>query len=218
VARIADAGSALGIDLSARMLARARAVAADERLTNVVFEQGDAQVHPFRRDAYDLAISVFGAMFFADPVAAFSNIRGALHAGATVALLSWREFARNEWLVSLREALAAGRSLPEPPVSSPGPFGLADEGHVRRVLSEAGFVDIALDEVHEPVEFGRDADDAFAFVSAFGITKGLTQDLDDDARGRSLDALRQVISDHESEHGVLFGSSAWLITARTSRA
>jgi ubiquinone/menaquinone biosynthesis C-methylase UbiE len=44
-------------------------------LTNATFEQADAQVHPFGEAAFDAAISRFGIMFFADPVAAFANLR-----------------------------------------------------------------------------------------------------------------------------------------------
>lgn len=215
VARIASSGSALGVDLSARMLAYAREAAEQEGLTNVRFQQADAQVFPFPEAAFDIAVSSFGAMFFVDPTAAFTNIARALRPDGRVALLAWRAVARNEWLTSVRTALAIGRHLPEPPPSVPGPFGLADADHVRRVLGAAAFVDIRLDEVDEPTVFGSDAEDAFAFVSNFGITKGLTQDLDEDSRARALDALRRTLVEHETDDGVLFGTSAWLITGRT---
>ena len=74
VARIATQGSALGIDLSARMLQLARQRSVAEGLPNVTFAQGDAQVYPFTDEHFDVAISSFGAMFFNDPVTAFSNI------------------------------------------------------------------------------------------------------------------------------------------------
>lgn len=45
---------------------------------NVRFEHGDAQVHSFRSQHYDVAISRYGTMFFADPIAAFRNIGSAL--------------------------------------------------------------------------------------------------------------------------------------------
>ncbi len=214
VARIASEGSVLGVDLSARMLERARTAAGAEGLSNVRFEQGDAQVHGFDADAFDLAFSFFGGMFFNDPVAAFANIGRSIRPGGTIALVAWRELERNDWLVALRAALAVGRALPEPPMSAPGPFGLADREHVRRVLADAGLVDVALEEVDEPMEFGRDADDAFSFVSALGITKGLTEHLDTEDKERALDGVRRAIAERETDEGVLFGTSAWLITAR----
>lgn len=127
LARVATDGSVLGIDLSSRMLQYAADRALQDGLTNVRFDRGDAQVYPFDPHGHDAAVSLFGAMFFADPVAAFANIHSALKPGAALALLVWRELSRNDWLVSLRNALAGGRELPEPPVSQPGPFGLADQ-------------------------------------------------------------------------------------------
>ncbi len=47
-----------------------------------------------------------------------------------------------------------------------------------------------------------------------GLTKGLLRDLDDDARERALVTLRQLVDDRETPDGVLFDSSAWLVTAR----
>ena len=216
VARIAASGSALGVDLSSRMLGYAREAAEREGLTNVEFRQADAQVFPFPVSAFDLMISNFGAMFFADPTGAFTNLRKALRDDGRVALLAWRELARNEWLTAIRGSLACGRQLPVPPTGVPGPFGFADGDHVRRVLGAAGFVDISLDEVGEPTEFGSDAEDAFAFVSTAGMTKGLTQELDEESRARAFDALRHTLIEHDTGNGVLFGSSAWLITARAA--
>ncbi len=74
-ARSAREGSALGVDLSASMIERARELARAESVHNVAFEQGDAQVHRFPENGFDLAISRFGTMFFDDPVAAFANRR-----------------------------------------------------------------------------------------------------------------------------------------------
>src|SRR5687768_13877027 len=78
IARTAHDGQVLGIDLSSRMLADARRRTDEQGLTNVDYVQGDAQVHPFDAGAFDVAVSSFGAMFFADPVAAFANVRRAV--------------------------------------------------------------------------------------------------------------------------------------------
>jgi hypothetical protein len=51
-------------------------------------------------------------------------------------------------------------------------------------------------------------------VSTLGITRGLTADLDRTTRTAALEQLRQTLEDHETDDGVLFAGSAWLITAR----
>ena len=161
-----------------------------------------------------MAIRRFGAMFFADPVAAFVNVGRTLRPGGRLALLSWRELASNEWVLALRRTLAAGRTLPEPPPGAPGPFGLADEGAVRRMLADAGFEDVGFLAVDEPVLLGADTDDAFAFVSGLGITNGLLDGLDVSTRLGALEALRETLAARATADGVLLEGAGWLITGR----
>ena len=186
------------------MLDRAREQARAEGLVNVRFERVDAQVHPFPSDTFHVAVSCFGAMFFADPINAFANIARSLRPDGRLGLLAWRELAANEWLVAIRTALAAGRDLAVPPAGLPGPFGLADARRVDEVLSRAGFADIHLDPVDAPMRFGIDVDDAFAFVSTLGIVRGLLHDLEADTARAALDALRLTLAEHETADGVTF--------------
>jgi SAM-dependent methyltransferase len=210
----ASAGSALGVDLSSRMIELARRLAQRERLANVTFQQADAQNHPFADRSFDIAISRSGAMFFGDAPAAFANIARAVRDGGRLVLLAWQPFEQNEWLRAFRTALAAGRDLPVPPPGAPGPFALSDPDRVRRVLTSAGFVDVRLHGLTEPMYFGPDPDDACRFVA--GQQAGMLHDLDADGRARALDALRADMADHQTDRGVLYHSAAWLIEARRS--
>jgi SAM-dependent methyltransferase len=176
-------------------------------------------VHPFQPAAFDVVVSRFGMMFFGDPVAAFGNVARALRPGGRLAVLSWQPLARNEWLLVLRRTLAAGRPLPEPPGDAPGPFGLSDPDHVRRVLAAAGFESVHLAEVPGAVRLGADAEDAFDFVSGLGMARGLLGGLDDGARRAVLDELRAALAEHATpDDGVLLGAAAWLTTAHRGAA
>ncbi len=212
IARVA--GHVLGVDLSSQMLEVAREKAAAEGLTNVTFEQADAQVHRFEADSFDLAVSSFGVMFFSDPVAAFANIASALRPGGRLALLAWRGLAENEWLVQLRGALAMGRELGIPPVEAPTPFSLSDPNRTTSLLSDAGYEDVALAPVDELMFFGTDGADAFEFVKTMGIVKGLCHDLSAADKEKALHNVKQMLVDHETPDGVMLSSAAWLITAR----
>ena len=210
-ARAATQGSALGVDLSAPMLERARRQAAEEGVTNASFEQVDAQIHPFPSQAFDVAISRTGAMFFGDLTAAFSNIGRAMAPGGRMLLVAWQPLAANEWIREISGALAAGRDLPAPPPDAPGPFSLSDPDRVRRILPAGGFTDIELEGTAAGMWFGTDTEDAHRFV--LGLMGWMLKGLDDTGRARAVDGLRATMSAHETPEGVVFGSAAWIIRA-----
>jgi SAM-dependent methyltransferase len=147
-AAAATPGRVLGLDISAAMLAHAR------RLTlvdNVTYELGDAQVYPFPAGAFDIAISRFGTMFFADPSIAFANIVHALRPGGRLVMLVWRRRELNPWADFWD-------------LSTFDPFSLGDADTTRSLLERAGFCEIRFIDVDDPVNYGRDADAALALV------------------------------------------------------
>lgn len=211
-ARAAGRGSALGIDLSSRMLERARQLAAAEAVTNASFVQGDAQIYPFAAASFDVVLSRTGAMFFADQVAAFTNVAQAMRPTGRLALLSWRGPERNEWFLSFVDALTLGRGLPPPPPDAPNPFNHADPARVERILTDAGFAAVGIESVDLPMYFGATAEEGYDVLSQMlaWMTGGLAPDQQPDAFQR----LRQSLAAHETSDGVAYASSAWLITAR----
>ena len=210
-ARAATGGSAVGVDLSARMLDYARRRAAEEGVTNASFEQVDAQIHPFPPESFDVAISRTGAMFFGDLTAAFTNIGRALVPGGRLVLVAWQPLPANEWIREISGALAAGRDLPAPPPDAPGPFSLSDPDRVRSILTAAGFTGIELEGTTAGMWFGADADDAHRFV--LGLMGWMLHGLDDTGHARAMDGLRATMAAHETSDGVVFGSAAWTISA-----
>jgi SAM-dependent methyltransferase len=211
-ARGAPAGSALGVDLSSRMLDYARRRASEEDVTNVSFAQADAQIHPFDPAGYDVAISRTAAMFFGDHVAAFTNVGRALRPGGRLVLVTWQPMPGNEWIREISGALAAGRDLPAPPPGAPHPFSMSDPDRVSGLLGTAGFEDVVVSGAGGPMTFGADPREAHDFV--LGQLGWLMADLDDTRREAALRALMETMQEHDSGEGVRFGSAMWLIAAR----
>jgi len=210
-ARLTVGGPVLGVDLSGPMLRVARREAEREGLDSIRYEQADAQTYPFPEASFDAAISRTGAMFFAEPETAFRNIARALRPGGRLVLLVWQGLERNEWFRSFATALAAGRDLPVPPPDVPGPFAMSDPGAVRDTLTAAGFDKPELTGLERPMNFGRDAERAYSFVS--GMLAWMAEDLDETGRARALADLRADIEAHATPQGVLYASAAWLVTA-----
>jgi SAM-dependent methyltransferase len=211
-ARAAAQGRVVGIDVSERMLERARELTAAEGLDNVRYELGDAQVHRFEPAGFDVAISRFGTMFFSDPPAAFANIAAALRPKGRLVLLVWRGREDNEWALAIAAALgdAAQRA---PPGSDP--FSLGDPEATGRLLDGAGFDSIRFEEVAEPVLYGHDLDAALAFIRGFQDVNAALGRLSESKAAAAVERLRALLAAHHSEErGVALDSRSWLITAR----
>jgi SAM-dependent methyltransferase len=212
-ARTATAGSALGVDLSAPMIDRARELARAEGLRNVAFQRADAQVHRFPPARFDLAISRFGTMFFDDPAAAFANIGRALRSSGRLVMMVWQGHERNEWEVAIRRSLE-GFGEPAAAPEGPDPFSLADPATVAGVLEAAGFAEVSFTDVQEPVYYGPDVAAALDWVCGFTCTNSLLKRLDPAAAERALQRLREMLAAHAGGDGIWFDSRAWIVTAR----
>ncbi|MEV4753537.1 methyltransferase domain-containing protein [Micromonospora sp. NPDC049559] len=210
-ARAADPGRVTGVDISAPMLAEARARAAAEGLGNVTFERGDAQVHPFPDAGYDLALSRGGVMFFGDHVAAFTNIRRALRPGGRLVFAGPGRGGGETDHTRAFAALAPLMRAPSPAARGMG--SLADPDRVTEILDAAGFADVSVTLVPVPVVWGRDAADAVDFYFGTGPVRHNLADVDEATRARVRDEVREALRAYESPDGVRLMGSIWLVTA-----
>ncbi|GLY65069.1 class I SAM-dependent methyltransferase [Amycolatopsis taiwanensis] len=195
-ARQASQGHAVGIDIAEPLLAQARAFAAAEGIRNVTYQTGDAQIHPFPEAGFDVAISRFGVMFFADPVAAFANVAAALQPGGRLVFTTLGPPEGND----LPRIIAA--AVTEQPVAVLQ--SLADPERIDEVLTKAGFHDVTIDPVETSINLGTDAAAAAEFIVGWGGAGW-----PDTAR----DALVAAARPFETPGGVLLRSTAWLVSA-----
>jgi SAM-dependent methyltransferase len=213
-ARTAQAGSALGVDISTPAIERARELARADGIGNVTFAHANAEVHRFPPERFDLAISRFGTMFFGDPVAAFANISRSLRPAGRLVMMVWQPNERNEWDVAIHQSIAGSEAPVAAASAGLDPFSLADPPTVEQILGAAGFAAIAFTDVHEPVHYGPDVATALDWVRGFTCTGNLLKGLDPAAADRAVGRLRETLAAHLTEDGVWFNSRAWIITAR----
>ncbi len=213
--RVVIDGEALGVDLSSQLLRRAGQRAREQGLGNVSFEHADVQVHAFTGSVFDAAISRFGVMFFADPVAAFANIARALRPGGRLAVLCWADALDNQWMVVPGAAAAQHVALPAPgDPASPGPFSLADPDKIAAIFGAAGLAGAGIEEVAEPLLLGSGIAGTVEFLKATGFGQRLLSGADPETIARVTDAMAAALEHHVTAQGIRLGSKAWLATAR----
>jgi SAM-dependent methyltransferase len=142
---------ATGIDLTPAMLERARALAAEKRLENVTWQQGDVRSLPWPDARFDIVVTRFSFHHFQDPLGALREMTRVCRLGGRVVVVdmyaseekpkaeAWNrlEVLRDPSHVralSLEEltGLFRGAGLPEPEV------GLYDlRGEVRSLLARS---------------------------------------------------------------------------------
>jgi SAM-dependent methyltransferase len=208
--RVAPGGTVLGLDLSAPMLSVAKARAAG--LPGVSFLQADAQTYGLD-GAFDAAASRFGVMFFADPVAAFTNLRAALRPGGRLGFVCWRAAAENPWMMVPLQAALAHVPLPAPgDPTEPGPFALADRRRIETILDGAGFTGITITAADAQIG-GLALPEALHLALTVGPLGKILREAPEH-RATVTDAVRAGLAPYEGEQGVFLGAGVWVVTAR----
>ncbi|MFF3019511.1 class I SAM-dependent methyltransferase [Streptomyces sp. NPDC057939] len=209
----AASGRAVGVDLSAPAVDRARANARREGVRNASFIEADAQVHAFGDCAFDAAVSRYGMTFFGDPVAAFTNVLRALRPGGRMAFVCAARPLDNEWF----EAMASlDGILPLGDFGTPGSegmFSLSEPGLAGALLSEAGGEGVHAERLDVPGNWGRDAEDAAAFLLDSGPGRHMLGQVGPEAREEARRVLTDRLRGYEAGGAVWLRSSAWLVTA-----
>jgi SAM-dependent methyltransferase len=213
---VGPTGAVLGIDLSAPMLDRARERIDALGLENVTLEQADAQQIALS-PVHDLAISRFGVMFFDDPVGAMANVGGGLRDRARLVFVCWQPLIRNPWMkVPIDAVLPLVPPLPPVVPNAPGPYAFADRDRVQRILTAAGFRDVAIDPMEGKLVLAGtpSLDTAVAFATQTGALRGLLGTADDRTRAKARDAVRAALEPYAGGEGVCLDSAAWVVQAR----
>ena len=136
---VGESGLALGVDISKTLLGCAKSRSSNISGGRIEYTLADAQTWRFNADSFDLVISRFGMMFFANPVLAFKNLAVALRESGRMSFVSWANASSNPWFAIPRDAAIdqLGKPAPTPP-TAPGPLAFASADYVMNIMDEAG--------------------------------------------------------------------------------
>ncbi len=203
-------GHVTGVDISQVLIS----VAASQKLANATFTVGDATTHPFEAASFDLVFSRFGVMFFADPVAAFTNFHRALKASGRLVFLCWRTPQENPWgLVPMRAAQPHLPPMERPGPEDPGQYAFGDRTRVERILKEAGFGAPSITPLDRLLPMGKDVPEVLENIAKFGPLARAFADATPQQVAKAKDAIAEALVPHATADGVKLAGACWLVSA-----
>jgi len=215
--KVGPTGHVMGIDISAPMLDRARQTAPAG--LPVDFVLADATVHPFDPQNFDLLVSRFGVMFFAEPALSFANLRRALKPAGRLAFACWREPRENPFfMVSLQAVYKHAPRLPQLGPEDPGPFAFASGQRVQRILSEAGYKGVAMEpcNLSLDVAIGRGLDTAVTSALEIGPAARALAEQPPEVVAAATNSIREALTAFASGSTVPLPAAIWIVTASAS--
>jgi SAM-dependent methyltransferase len=136
------------VDFSEGMLARLRLNTAAAGLSNIEVHRADGQALPFPDESFDLAVSMFGLMFFPDRTKGFSELCRVLRPGGQALVSSWAPASRSPLMQTVMAALRSD----DVPASEPPPSGLEDPFALEREMLAAGMTEVSVTAVTHALE------------------------------------------------------------------
>lgn len=169
-------GWVMGVDFSRPMLWQATKTFRHSSMSNARFRLADVQTEPLKRAMFDLAFSRFGVMFYDNPIAAFTNVHGAMKPSGRLSFVCWGPLERNpHWSIPRKIAVKhLGAAEPSKP-RTPGPMALADPDYIEEVLTGAGWRAITIEE-KTPALVRAPMERAVRFATTMGPAGGLIRE------------------------------------------
>ena len=212
--RVGASGKVLGVDLSTPMLdvAQRRARAAG---SSAKFVKADVTDFAFEPQSFDLAFSQFGVMFFADPVAAFRNIHGAVKPSGRLAFACWRQPSEHLWAF-VPESAAKPFLPPSPPAdpNAPGRYSFQNPDRIKSVLLQAGFHAPEIQKFDTQTFAGTTPEEAAASAIDAGPLQRTLADCNEETRAKVRAAVTARLAQEMRPDGIYLTSAAWLVRAR----
>ncbi len=217
---VGSTGCVVGLDISVPMTQLASQRLHARGVHHASARIGDAQVVTVDEigGPVDAIFSRFGVMFFADPVAAFVNLRALTKPKGRLAFVCWQEARKNRLFSDLgRELALLFPSSTPPDPFTPGPMAFADPDRVQSILAGSGWSQIEIVGHVAPMQLFGTTDFEVALEGSLRIggAARLLQGADEEMRVKVREAAKRVLTSQWTNEGAVVDSATWIVTAHT---
>lgn len=178
-----------GSDIATNLLEQARARAAAEGLT-IKFEEGDAENLPYNENAFDVVVTMYGAMFAPRPELVAAELVRVCRPGGRIAMANWTPEGHIGQMFKV-----TGKHVPPPP-NMPSPIKWGDQETVRKRFGD-GIADLKLTKQMCQFKFPfSPAEVVEHFRAYYGPTQRAFEALDSEKQAALRKDLEQLWADH----------------------
>lgn len=213
--RVGPQGRVISSDFAPEMVDVARRFGEARALTNVEHRVLDAERMELVDDSVDGVVCRFGYMLMADPGAALMETRRVLREGGALILAVWRTPDLNPWAAVPAMTLVQRGHISPPEPGDPGIFAMGEPGRLNELVTAAGFTAPELEEIAFDFRY-KDFDDLWdALVRLAGPLARAVNELPDDERQATREAIKQHIEPYRNEDGSYRApAAAWGVHTR----
>jgi SAM-dependent methyltransferase len=206
--RVGSEGKVTGIDLSANMLAQARAKPPLAKGAALEYLQGPADSLPFESGSFDVVLCQQGLQFFPNQGAALAEMRRVLKPQGSLGLASWD----GPKAMALFSSFLSALDQLQDPLNPPPPIGWFDTDRLGELLVAAGFQGIRIETATLHTDFD-DLGQALACAEGTSASQGLRA-LDADKRVRFNAFVEEAIRPYARAKGYRIPSRSILGLAK----
>ena len=155
-------------------------------------------------------------MFFADSVAAFTNLRSSTITSGQLSFVCWQGPEENPWITVPNRAGMALVDLPPRAPQAADPFAFSNPGVVERNLSEAGLkgIEIHIFQLEVPLGGGVDVRSAALHAFEFSPVKAALDSASTVESDEVIDVIVKALAPHEQNGIVRLPGAVWVVTAQ----
>jgi ubiquinone/menaquinone biosynthesis C-methylase UbiE len=190
-------GKLIATDISSDMLEVARSIVNDER---IIWQVVDAQDLPFDGGNFDHVVCQFGLMFFPDKSKAITEVNRVLQTGGKFIFNTWDAIENNPRTIVIKKVL--NDLFDDAPEEINLPHSLHDKEWLRRLMEEAGFHHVRVEQVTK-ITYQHPDDTAAGFTASAMVSKYLATKTESE-RERLIKRLKEELVNAFGKDGMRF--------------
>lgn len=209
-------GAVTATDIIPEIVAIVAENAAAQGVTNMLFQQADAEALPFPGGAFDRVTCRFGVMYFPDVPRALREVRRVLRPGGRAVFATWGPLPQIDYLTSTLSVLLRYQDVPpaEPDPDAPHPLRFARSGSLSAALRAAGFTEVREETAIVPLPWPGTPEEFLGYIRSDLVTfDRLLLQITPEQREAALDEVYTSIRNYDDGERVQFSAAIVVASA-----